>query len=82
MVKKKAASNWIVCKGYTLDVRRSDTDFVFQLSVENNKFSLDVAQMNDRTGLVQRVLRVIADRWPAFDWEFQADASGTITDVR
>ena len=82
MAKKPPPSNWIACKGYTLDVRRSPTDFTFQLIVENNKYSLEVDQMNDRTGLVQRTLRVLADRWPAFDWEFQSDDRGTITDVR
>jgi hypothetical protein len=80
--KKPRQSDWIACKGYTLDVRRSGTDFTFQLIVEDNKYSLDVEQMNDRTGLVQRALRVIADRWPAFDWEFQADDNGKMTDIR
>jgi hypothetical protein len=71
--------NWIVCQGYTLDVRRSGTAFTFDLIVHDNEYSLD---QTATTGLIQRVLRVIADRWPALDWEFQADESGIITDVR
>jgi hypothetical protein len=70
---------WIVCPGYTLDVRLSGTDFTFQLIVQNNNYTLD---QTATTGLIQRTLRVIADRWPARDWEFQADGNGTITDVR
>jgi hypothetical protein len=73
------SSNWIVCQAYTLDVRRSNTDFTFKLVVNGNKYSLD---QRASTGLIQRALRVIADRWPAWDWEFQADGSGTITDIR
>jgi hypothetical protein len=79
------ASNWLVCAGYTLDVNNSDTAFVFELDArgsDNNAYFLRVKQLNDRTGLVQRVLRIIADRWPAYDWEFQADTAGSITDIR
>jgi hypothetical protein len=74
-----SAPNWIVCQGYTLDVRRSGTAFTFNLIVHDNEYSLD---QTATTGLIQRALRVIADRWPAWDWEFQADDSGSITDVR
>ena len=86
MVKKTVARGtnasppqWKICAGYTLDVRRSNTDFTFNLIVNNNQYSLDQAAS---TGLIQRALRIIADRWPAWDWEFQADDGGTITDVR
>jgi hypothetical protein len=86
MTKKKttsaatpAAPNWLTCPGYTLDVRRSDTDFTFDLVIGNNQYSLD---QTASTGLIQKALRVIADRWPAWDWQFQADSSGTVTDIR
>jgi hypothetical protein len=70
---------WIKCHGYTLDVRRSGTEFTLRVIVQNNEYSLD---QTATTGLIQHTLRVIADRWPAWDWEFQADENGTITDVR
>jgi hypothetical protein len=76
---KDPGPKWIVCQKYTLDVRLSDADFTFQLIVHDNEYSLDQAAP---PGLIRRTLRVIADRWPAWDWEFQADDSGTITDVR
>jgi hypothetical protein len=79
------ASNWLVCRGYTVDMRNSETSFVFGLDVQGNdgkEYFLRVKQLNDRTGLVQRAMRIMADRWPAFDWEFQADTDGNITDIR
>ena len=84
MAKKKAAAaapapSWIVCQGYTLDLRLGNTDFTFDLVVNNNQYSLDEKAV---TGLIQKALRIMADRWPAWDWEFQADGSGTITDFR
>jgi hypothetical protein len=85
MAKKKtapiaaSAPNWIVCQGYTLDVRRNGNAFTFDLVVHDNEYSLD---QTATTGLIQRAMQVIADRWPAWNWEFQADDTGTITDVR
>jgi hypothetical protein len=73
------APDWIKCRGYTLEVRRSDTDFTFDLVVGDNQYSLDEKAT---TRLIQQALRVIADRWPALDWEFQADDDGTITEIR
>jgi hypothetical protein len=90
--KKKApvkpvapVSNWLVCKGYTVDMRNSETSLVFELDAQGNddrEYFLRVRQLNDRTGLVQRALRTMADRWPAFDWEFQVDTDGRIIDIR
>jgi hypothetical protein len=79
------ATNWLICRSYNLEVRNSDTSLIFQLDVvgnDGNQYFLKVVQLNDRTGLIQRIFRIMADRWPAFDWEFQADASGSITDIR
>jgi hypothetical protein len=50
--------------------------------VTGTSYSCASGGFNDRTGLVQRVQRVLADRWPAFDFEFQADTGGNITDIR
>jgi hypothetical protein len=80
-----AVPTWLTSRGYTLDCRNSPTSFIFRLDVQGsdgNPYFLSVNQLNDRTGLLQKVLRVTADRSPAFDWEFQADASGSITDIR
>jgi hypothetical protein len=83
MAKKKP--EWITCASYTLDARNSNTAFLFDLVVndkDDNEYTLKVKQLNDRTRLVQQTLRVMADRWPAFDWEFQADGDGEMTDIR
>jgi hypothetical protein len=77
--KEAPAPRWIVCQGYTLDIRRSGTDFTLQLIVNNNAYSLD---QTAKKGLIQRALRALADRWPDWDWELQADDNGTITEVR
>jgi hypothetical protein len=92
VAKKKAATvaaassgNWLTCQGYTLDVRNDGSSFVFELDAsgsDGNQYFLRVKRLNDRTGLVQRALRTLADRWPAFDWEFQADGDNSITDIR
>ena len=78
MAKNKEPS-WITCNGYTLDARLGERGFTFKLIVGDNDYSLD---QKAKTGLIQHVLRVMADRWPAWDWEFQADDEGTITDIR
>jgi hypothetical protein len=88
MAKKAAKSggdSWIKCAGYALDLRNNDDNFVIELDVtgaDEGEYFLRVKALNDRTGLVQRALHLIADRWPANDWEFQADEGGSITDVR
>jgi hypothetical protein len=80
-----ARDSWIACTGYQLDQRNSPSAFVFELNVtgdDNNEYYLRVKQLNDRTGLIQRTLRLLAERWPAYDWYFQADSDGSIIDVR
>ncbi|SRR5579871_119902 len=84
-VAAAAAQNWIRCAGYQLDVRNSGQNFVYRLDVtadDGSPYQLSVMQLNDRTGLVQKLTHLLAERWPAFDFFFQADANGNITDVR
>jgi len=80
-----SSNSWLTASGYSLTLKNSDTKFAFNLDVpdeKNAQYYLQVLQLNESTGLIQRVLRVIADRWPAYDWQFQADTNGKITDVR
>jgi hypothetical protein len=76
---------WIACASYSVTIQNSDSSFVFELDVTDAKqkqYFLRVKTLNDRVGLVQKTLRVIADRWPAYAFEFQAEPNGAITDVR
>jgi hypothetical protein len=65
-------------------VRNSEASFVLELNVsgaDGKEYYLRVKRLNDRTGLVQRALRLLGERWPAYDWEFEADSDGSITEV-
>ncbi len=83
--RPEAGGGWVQCAGYELDVRNGDAEFIFELDVvdaDANGYFLRVKKVNDRTALIQRTLRLIADRWSDVGWHFQADADGSITDVR
>jgi hypothetical protein len=76
---------WITAKVFSLTVKNSDTDFVFDLNVNDEnggQYQLRTLDLNEANGLVQRTLQTIANRWPDYDWQFQADASGKITNSR
>jgi hypothetical protein len=80
-----AKEKWIRCAGYQLDVWNSEASFFFELDVtadDGKEYYLRVKRLNDRTGQVQRTLKLLGERWPAYDWYFQADGDGSITDVR
>ena len=79
------AGNWISCNGYTLAVQNSNTEFIFDLhcvDTNNKQYQLQVNNTNQSVGLVQKTLRVIADRWPAYAFQFLADSNGNLTDVQ
>jgi hypothetical protein len=79
------ASNWIVCNGYSLTVENSNTSFRFELDfvdAGNKQYQLRINDTNQSVGLVQQTLRIIADRWPAYAFQFQADANGNLTAIQ
>jgi hypothetical protein len=79
------AGNWIVCNGYSLGVENSDTSFRFELDLVDaakKQYQLRVNDTNQNVGLVQKTLRVIADRWPAYAFQFQANPNGDLTDIQ
>jgi hypothetical protein len=84
--KKTAAGAFLTCAGYDLTVRNSDTSLIFELDVTDTNgdaFQLRVKTPNDpATGVVQDVLALLGHRWPAFVFEFKADADGNITEVK
>jgi len=84
-IKASAASgggaNWIVCTEYTLTIKRKP-GCLYQLDVNANSYHFRVTDPDDRTGFVQEITRILADRWPSPTFEFQANAAGEIIAVR
>lgn len=86
--KKVAAAkpSWIRCTAITnCTLKDSNTSFVVNLDVtgdDGGAYYLQTTDPNDRPTIVKKVLSVIASHWPAYDWEFTADDSGSITDAR
>jgi hypothetical protein len=92
MAKKKApvagtsaTAAWLTSAGYEVRMDNSNTSFIFRLDVQGtdgNAYHLFVNDPNQNPGLVQKVLRIIADRWPAYAFQFTADADRAVTDVQ
>jgi hypothetical protein len=78
---KAADTGWIVCTGYTLTIKRKP-GCVFQLDVNDDTYHFRVVDPDDRTGLVQKITRVLADRWPSPTFEFRANAAREIIEIR
>jgi hypothetical protein len=81
-----ASNSWITSNNYSLTVKRSESKFAFDLDVQddkNNQYYLQVLGPKENDDiLIKQVLQAIANRWPDYKWEFQADANGQITGVR
>jgi len=80
-----ASTGFVTCNGYKLTMDNSPTSFIFQLDAvdaNGNPFLLRVNNFNENVGTVQKVMRIIADRWPAFAFEFKADSDGNIIDAQ
>ena len=76
---------WILCAHYILTLDNSRSSFIFDLRVldaANNLYTLRSIDPHDNVALVQKILRMMADRWPSFTIQVQVDARGTITDVQ
>jgi hypothetical protein len=66
-------------------MKNSPTSLIFQLDVDGadgNHYQLRVNNTNQSVGLVQKIQRVIADRWPAYAFEFKAGPGRDIIDVQ
>ena len=82
MAKK---GDWIVCEDYQMTTFENGPNGpVFELVAHSGgkEYHLQIEAVNDRTELVQGLLRKMADLWPACDFQFHANARQEITDVR
>lgn len=78
-----AAEEPLTSWGYHLDVLNGTKGFGFNLivMVDDAPYTLNITDPNDRPELAKKVLGAIAKQWPNEQWQFYADANGTITDV-
>jgi hypothetical protein len=67
MAKKKKT---VVADAYKLDIRRglgAPFEFSLVLQADGSEFALRVDTMDESTALIQKLLRQLADLWPARD---------------
>ena len=73
----------LTSQGYELSLGNSNTSFYFQLNVQGddgNPYYLK-AMPGEKTELIKVILKVIGERWPQYNWKFQIDDDGDITDM-
>ncbi len=83
MAKKKGKV--LTCQGYEVALGNSPTAFAFQLTnvqgSDGKEYSLKIMDPDDNLELIKAILKAINDRLPGWDWKFQIDDDGNITDV-
>ena len=83
MAKKEVG--WLICEEYRAITFQSDLNgpaLDLVAASGNTEYHLQVVASGDKTALVQKLLRKMAELWPAFDFEFQANSKREITDVK
>ena len=82
---KKAVAAWVTCQSYDLTLSNSNTSFIFDLHAQGDdgtEGSLAIKNPKKQAELIKLALDTIAEHWPEFDWQFQVDDDGIITNFK
>src|SRR5207249_1201126 len=78
-------NQWLTCANCRLTIKNSETSFIFQLDVvgtDKKSYYLQATNPAHSRKLIQEVMMAMAETWPDYNFQFQANALGAITAVK